>query len=90
MGGASGNIILKTYGEASIVALRDALVRYHGGVATPEVPPTGKGQARGSAEDNGRRMRSLVKVYKVQLEEQASVKYSIMDDQVGSNGVLTV
>ena len=42
MGGASGNIILKTDGEASIVALRDALARYHGGVVTPEVPPTGK------------------------------------------------
>ena len=48
MGGASGNIILlKTDGEASIVALRDALARYHGGVVTPEAPPTGESQAHG-------------------------------------------
>ena len=40
MGGASGNIIIQTDGEASIVALRDAVARYHGGIVTPEVPPT--------------------------------------------------
>ena len=55
MGGASGNIIIKTDGEASIVALRDALARYHG-VVTPEAPPTGESRAHGSAEDNGRIM----------------------------------
>ena len=57
MGGAGGNIVIKNDGEASIVALRDAVSRYHGGIATLEVPPTGESQARGSAEDNGR-MRS--------------------------------
>ena len=79
MGGASGNTILQTDGEASIVALRDALARYHGGIVTPEVPPTGESQAHGSAEDNGRRMRGLVKVYKDQLEERASVKLQSTD-----------
>ena len=61
-GGAGGRIIIKTDGESSIVALRDAVARYHGGIVTPEVPPTGESQAHGSAEDNGRRMRSLVEV----------------------------
>ena len=79
MGGASGNIIIKTDREASIVALRDAVARYHGGIVTPEVPPTGESQAHGSAEDNGRRMRSLVKVNKDQLEERASVKLQSTD-----------
>ena len=79
MGGASGNIIMKTDGETSTVALRDALARYHGGVVTPEVPPTGESQAHGSAEGNSRRMRGLVQVYKDQLEEQASVKLQSTD-----------
>ena len=38
-GGSGGNIIVKTDGEASIVALREALAKYHGGVVTPETPP---------------------------------------------------
>jgi len=79
MGGAGGRIIIETDGESSIVTLRDAIARYRGGVATPEVPPTGESQAHGSAEDNGRRMRSLVKVYKDQLETRASVKLQATD-----------
>jgi len=42
MGGSGGNIVVKTDGESSIVALREALAKYHGGVATPETPPTGR------------------------------------------------
>ena len=78
-GGASGNVVIKTDGEASIVALRDALARYHGGIVTPEVPPTGESQAHGSAGANGKRMRGLVQVYKDQIEERASVKLQASD-----------
>ena len=42
MGGTAGNIVVKTDGEASIVALRNALARYHGGTVTPEVPRQGR------------------------------------------------
>ena len=66
-GGSNGAIILKTDGEPAIVALRDTLARYHGGVVTPEVPPTGESQAHGSAEEHGKRMRGLAKVYKDQI-----------------------
>ena len=79
VGGAAGNIVIKTDGEASIVALRGAVARYHGGVVAPEVPPTGDSQAHASAEDNGRRMRSLIKVYLDQLEERAKVKLQSTD-----------
>ena len=41
MGGAGGNIVIKTDGEASIAALRDAATRYHGGIVAPEPPPYG-------------------------------------------------
>jgi len=74
MGGTAGNILIKTDGEASIVALRNALARHPGGTVNPEVRPTGESQAHGSAEDNGRRMRNLIKVYLDQLEDRAKIK----------------
>ena len=70
---------MKTDGEPAIVALRDTLARYHGGAVTPEVPPTGESQAHGSAEGHGERMRGLVKVYKDQIEDLASVKLQASD-----------
>ena len=70
---------MKTDGEASIVALREALAKYHGGVVTPETPPTGESQAHGSAEENGRRLRGMIKVYLNQLEEKANVKLQATD-----------
>ena len=79
MGGSGGNIVVKTDGESSIVALREALAEYHGGAVTPETPPTGESQAHGSAEDNGRRMRSLIQVYLNQLEEKANIKLQATD-----------
>ena len=45
---------MKTDGEPAIVALRDALARYHGGTVTPEVPPLGESQAHGTWEENER------------------------------------
>ena len=42
MGGTGGSIVIKTDGESSIVALREALAQYHGGIATPETPPRGR------------------------------------------------
>ena len=78
-GGTAGNIVVKTDGEASIVALRNALARYHGGTVTPEVPPTGESQAHGSADDNGRRMRNLIKVYLDQLGDKAKIKLQSTD-----------
>ena len=79
MGGTVGDIVVKTDGEASIVALRNALARYHGGTATPAVPPTGESQAHGPAEDNGRRMCNLIKVYLDQLEDRAKIKLQATD-----------
>ena len=70
---------MKTDGEASIVALREALAKYHGGVVTPETPPTGESQAHGSAEENGRRLRGQIKVFLSQIEERASVKLQATD-----------
>lgn len=38
-GGHGGHIILKNDGERAIIALRDALAKYHGGKVIPEGPP---------------------------------------------------
>ena len=79
MGGSGGNIVVKKDGESSIVALREALAKYHGGVVTPETPPTGVSQAHGSVEDNGWQMCSMIMVYLNQLEEKANVKLQATD-----------
>ena len=38
-GGARNAIILNSDGEPAIVAVREALARCHGGIATPQHPP---------------------------------------------------
>ena len=48
-GGDAGHIILKlkSDGEPAIVAVREALARYHGGKVVPECPPRGESQTHG-------------------------------------------
>ena len=62
-GGSSGELILKSDGEHSIKAVRDAVGRYHGGKIIPEQAPPGEtqssGQKRGSRQD-GARLRPRV------------------------------
>ena len=78
-GGEGGKILLKSDGEPAIIALRDAVAAYHGGVVVPERPPVGESQAHGAAEESGKTMRGIVKVYKVQVETQASIKIEAVD-----------
>ena len=78
-GGNGGNIILKTDGEPAIVALRNAIAGYHGGVVTPERPPPGESQAHGSEEESGKTLRGMVKVYKDQIEKRAGIKLEAKD-----------
>ena len=69
-GGNGGELILKSDGENSIKAVRDALGRYHGGKVTPEQPPPGESQSNGKVEEAGKTIRSYVKVFKDMLEEK--------------------
>ena len=73
-GGGENPIILKSDGEASIVAVREALGRYHGGLATPETSPKAESAANGAAEEAGKTIRGMVKVYKDQIEDKANIK----------------
>ena len=58
-GGENGHIILKTDGEAAIVALRDAVAKFHGGRIVPELPPRGHHQSNGLVEEAERQPESI-------------------------------
>ena len=73
-GGEGGELILKSDGEPSIKALRDALGRYHGGRVIPEQPPPGESQSNGRAEEAGKTTRGYIKVFKDMIEKKTGEK----------------
>ena len=73
-GGEAGHIILKSDGEPSIVAVRDALAKYHGGKVVPESPPRGESSSNGTVEEAGKTVREFVRVFKEQVEDNAQIK----------------
>ena len=75
-GGSGSKLIMKSDGEASIKAIRDALSKYHGGKVTPEQPPRGESQANGRVEEMGKTIRGLVRQLKDQIEHQTKGKIS--------------
>jgi hypothetical protein len=78
-GGEGGHIILKSDGERSIVAVRDALARYHGGKVVPESPPKGESQSNGAIEEAGKTTREFVRVLKEHVEDHAKMKLECDD-----------
>ena len=73
-GGGSNALIFKSDGEPSIVALREAVARLHGGSITPEQPPKGEHPSNGVMEDRGLTIRDMARVLKVQVETQIKRK----------------
>ena len=73
-GGEAGHIILKSDGETSIKAVREALAKYHGGKVIPESPPRGESASNGTAEEAGKTVREFVRVLKEQVEHRANIK----------------
>ena len=78
-GGAGDRLIMKSDGEAAMVAVREALAKYHGSIS-PEQPPKGESQANGVVEEAGKTVRGLVKVMKDQMEDKAQVKIGESDE----------
>ena len=72
-GGEGGNIILKSDSENAIIAVRDALSKYHGGRVVPESPAKNESQSNGTAEEAGKTVREFTRVLKEQLEDQADM-----------------
>ena len=66
-GGGQNELIMKSDGEAAIVAVREALARCHGGRITPEMPPKGEHQSNGRVEEAGRTIRDHARVLKIHL-----------------------
>ena len=78
-GGEAGHIIVKTDGERAIVAVRDALAKYHGGRVILEAPPRGESQSNGTVEEAGKTIREYTRVLKEQIEHKANLKLACTD-----------
>ena len=79
-GGEAGRLILKSDGERSIVAVRDALAKFHGGRVIPESPPRGESQSNGTVEEAGKTVREYLRVLKEQIEHKAAIQLKGSDN----------
>ena len=57
-----------------MVAFREAVARFHGGLAVPETSAKGESQSNGAVEGVGRIVREFTRVFKIQVEEKATVE----------------
>ena len=78
-GEGENQFILKSDGEPSIVALKEALAKYHGGRVSPELAGKGESQSNGAAEEAGKTVREFTRVMKEQLEDKAKMKLKPSD-----------
>ena len=67
-GGTGGEVIVKSDGEPALLAVRNALMRYHGGVMIPECPAKGEKAENGLIEEAGKTVRDLVCTFISQIE----------------------
>ena len=77
VGGYAGRLIMKSDGEWSIKALKDALGRYHGGIIIPEVSARGESQSNGYCEQAVQVVAEFIRVQKEQVEQKAKVKLNL-------------
>ena len=82
-GGDGCSLIMKTDGEPAIVAVREAVAKYHGGRVIPEAPAKGESPSNGLVEEAGKTSREFTRVLKDQLECKAK-----MELKIGENIVL--
>ena len=73
-GGDGGKIILKSDGERSIKAFRDAVAKFHGGEVMTEEAAKGESQSNGRVEEAGKTVRGFTRVMKEQLEDKTKMK----------------
>ena len=78
-GGGESALILKSDGEPAIVAVREAIARFHGGQISPEQSATRESQSNGRAEVSGKVIRGVVKVFKGQLEYKTKTTIASSD-----------
>ena len=73
-GGNESKLILKSDGERSITAFKNALGKLQGGVVIPEEAARNDSQPNGTAEEAGRTVREFIRVLKCQMEDQSEIK----------------
>ena len=78
-GGPESRIILKSDNEPAVIAVRDTLAKYHGGIVVPEGPAVGESESNGAAEEAGKTVREFVRVLKGQVEAKAKIKIESHD-----------
>ena len=67
-------------GERAIVAVREALGKYHGGKVVPEAPARGESQSNGTAEEAAKTVREFTRVFKEHIEDKAGIKVECGDN----------
>ena len=67
-GGSGGEIIIKSDGEPALMAVRNAIVKYHGGIAIPEGHAKGEKAENGLIEEAGKTVRGFVCAFISQIE----------------------
>ena len=68
-GGREGELIMKSDGEPSILTLKEAVMKYHGGMMIPEVPAKVEKTENGLIEEAGETVREYICTCISQVEE---------------------
>ena len=67
-GGTGGEIILKSDGEPALLAVRSAVMKYHGGIIIAGGPAKGEKAENGLIEEAGKTIREFVCTFISQIE----------------------
>ena len=67
--------VLKCDGEASVEALREAVMARLGEGAVPQGPPAGESQSNGVVENGVKLLKGLVRVHVLSLERKLGVRF---------------
>ena len=60
---------VKSDGEPAIVAVRNAVMKYHGGIVIPEAPAKGEKAENGLIEEAGKTIRGYVCTFLSRIED---------------------
>ena len=79
-GGAAGHLILKSDGEAAILAVKNAVMQRLGGTCIPEQPAKGEKAENGRIEEAGKTIRQLFCTFLYRMERGVDDKIPLEAD----------
>ena len=68
-GGMGSELTMKSDGEPALLAVRNAVMKYHGGIMIPEAPAKGEKAENGLIEEAGKTIREYFCIFLSQIEE---------------------